>query len=309
MERLLAIWVEALCEEAPDGSTLRDYSALLDALTILCPFTEPVRLGLLALPVRGPSRFFGGEEAVLAAVAQTVRDVTGHEPSLGVADGLFCAEVAARRGLVHRAGRDRAVSPLSVAEGVGSKGRRHDVPATRAAHGGFVRRPRARARGGTLQQARAGAAPRRARRVARTRAASVTSSSSSAFASCAARTGWVRSRWASSVNEARAMIGPRRPRTGCAAASAPTPWWWPSLRGGRVPEDRATLVPWGSPSSGVRDRRPVARTTASPLAGHHPGPPGGGGAARRRRPPDRHGVAGLLSETPARALVLQPDAP
>jgi protein ImuB len=74
MERLLAVWVEALCEEAPGGSTLRDYSTLLDALTILCPFTEPVRLGLLVLPVRGPSRFFGGEEAVLAAVAQTVRD-------------------------------------------------------------------------------------------------------------------------------------------------------------------------------------------------------------------------------------------
>jgi hypothetical protein len=56
MERLLAIVVEALCEEAPDGSTLRDYAALLDALTILCPFTEAPRLGLFVLPLRGPSR-------------------------------------------------------------------------------------------------------------------------------------------------------------------------------------------------------------------------------------------------------------
>ena len=32
MERLLAIWIEALSDEAPDGSTLRDHLALLDAL-------------------------------------------------------------------------------------------------------------------------------------------------------------------------------------------------------------------------------------------------------------------------------------
>ena len=100
MERLLAIWIEALCEEAPDGSTLRDHLALLDALSVLCPFTESVRLGLFVLPIRGPSRFFGGEAAVMENVRATIVELTGHEPSLGIADGLFCAEMCARRALV-----------------------------------------------------------------------------------------------------------------------------------------------------------------------------------------------------------------
>ena len=65
MERLLAIWIEAFEDEAPDGSTLRDHLALLEALTILCPFTESIRLGLFVLPIRGPSRFFGGEAKLL----------------------------------------------------------------------------------------------------------------------------------------------------------------------------------------------------------------------------------------------------
>ena len=72
MERLLAIYIGALCEEAPDGSTLRDYLRLLDALSVLCPFAEPVRLGLYVLPIRGPSRFYGGETAVLETVTATV---------------------------------------------------------------------------------------------------------------------------------------------------------------------------------------------------------------------------------------------
>ena len=56
MEQLLAIWVEPLALEQPDGSTLRDTLVLLDALSVLCPFTEVVRLGLYVLPLRGPSR-------------------------------------------------------------------------------------------------------------------------------------------------------------------------------------------------------------------------------------------------------------
>jgi protein ImuB len=105
VERLLAIYIEALCEEQPDGSTLRDYLALLDALSVLCPFSESVRLGLFVLPIRGPSRFYGGETAVLDVVAATVLDVVGHEASLGIADGLFCAELAARSRLLVPPGR------------------------------------------------------------------------------------------------------------------------------------------------------------------------------------------------------------
>ena len=100
MERLLAIWIKELSVEAPDGSTLRTTLSLIDALQIICPFTEVIRLGLFVLPIRGPSRFYGGDEGVLNAVTQCVKEVSGFTPSLGVSEGLFCAEVAAKQQVV-----------------------------------------------------------------------------------------------------------------------------------------------------------------------------------------------------------------
>src|SRR5580693_3907397 len=116
-EQLLAIWVESLAIEQPDGSTLRETSELLDALEAMCPFTEVIRLGLYVLPLRGPSRFFGGDDVVLRMVRQCVLDVVGAEPKLGVAEGLFCAELAAHREIVvPRGGSDvfRRSQPLEV---------------------------------------------------------------------------------------------------------------------------------------------------------------------------------------------------
>jgi len=52
MERLLAIWIKELSVEAPDGSTLRTTLSLIDALQVICPFTEVIRLGLFVLPIR-----------------------------------------------------------------------------------------------------------------------------------------------------------------------------------------------------------------------------------------------------------------
>ena len=117
MERLLAIGAPSLERETADGSTLRVTLALFDALRVLCPFTEAVRPGLFVLPTRGPSRFFGGEDNVLSAVADIVTDATGESPQLGVADGLFCAELAARAGVVVAPGgtdQFRARQPVEV---------------------------------------------------------------------------------------------------------------------------------------------------------------------------------------------------
>jgi hypothetical protein len=57
---------------------------------------HPVRLGVCALPARGPARFFGGEEAVADLLATTVEE----EVCIGVADGLFAAILAARSELI-----------------------------------------------------------------------------------------------------------------------------------------------------------------------------------------------------------------
>jgi len=117
MERLLAVWVEEIAVESPEGGTVRMNSALHEALTLLCPFTELIRLGLFVLPVRGPSRFFGGEEAVLRAVLQCAFDVTNLRARVGIAEGLFCAELAAKAELVIAPGESdifRRAQPLEV---------------------------------------------------------------------------------------------------------------------------------------------------------------------------------------------------
>ncbi len=108
MERLLAVWVADMATETDDGAHARDLLALLDEITVVCPFVDPVRWGLVTLPMRGPSRFFGGEEAVLAMVADAVRRSTGHSARLGVADGVFTAFAAARRGVVVPPGQSEA---------------------------------------------------------------------------------------------------------------------------------------------------------------------------------------------------------
>ena len=46
VERLLAVWVETLSEETARRLDVARLPRLLDALSVLCPFTEPVRLGL-----------------------------------------------------------------------------------------------------------------------------------------------------------------------------------------------------------------------------------------------------------------------
>lgn len=108
MERLLAVWLPELARESDDGSVTRTLRALRDDLTLFCPFTELVRYGLLALPVKGPSRFLGGEEIVLASVREIVTRVSGCDPLLGVADGLFAATAAARRAMVLAPGETEA---------------------------------------------------------------------------------------------------------------------------------------------------------------------------------------------------------
>ncbi|NNN01967.1 MAG: hypothetical protein HKL86_09080 [Acidimicrobiaceae bacterium] len=255
MERLLAIWIEAFARESPDGSTLRTHAALQDALTVLCPFTESIRLDLLVLPLRGPSRFFGGEEAVFAAVRQTVREVTTGEASLGVADGLFCAEMAARRGLVLAPGKTRAFRrslPLGV---LGRK----DVATTcqrLGLHtvGSFADLERAhvaerfnkhalvlhRIARGEMNELDTQRDPRLAKRLVQLRGEDRPREE---------QVGFFGQRGA---GEDRAEAAAHRVRRRLGADAVVVA----SLRGGRVPEDRATLVPWGSPASRVHETAP-----------------------------------------------------
>ena len=274
MEQLLAVWVESLALEQPDGSTLRDTAALLDALDALCPFTEVVRLGLYVLPLRGPSRFFGGDDEVMAIVRQCVLDVVGETPKLGVAEGLFCAELAAHRELVVPLGASdvfRRAQPLEVLgrkdltttcqrHGLHTLGAFADLESARVAerfnqHALTLHRV-ARGELGELEGQRDA---RLARRLAHLRGETEFLEEQQGFFG---QRGAGDDRAEAAAHRVRLRLGAE----GIVVAS---------LHGGRGPEDRATLVPWGSPQVNVRDLAPwpgqlAAPSPATTLA--HPAP-------------------------------------
>ncbi len=101
MDRLVALCCPDLLDEGVRGEELRTFATLCQALGELCPWVEPIRLGIAVFPVRGPSRLLGGDAAVLAAAADAVSRI---EPALalqiGVAPGLFAAQLAARQGVI-----------------------------------------------------------------------------------------------------------------------------------------------------------------------------------------------------------------
>ena len=112
MERLVVVWCPELLEEGARGEEARRFALVVAQAGELCPWVHPVRLGVCALPARGPARFFGGEEAVVARLAGTV----GEEARVGVADGLFAAVLAARAELIVPAGGTADfLAPWSVA--------------------------------------------------------------------------------------------------------------------------------------------------------------------------------------------------
>ncbi len=246
MERLVAVLVPELAVETPDGATWRRSLALLDALETLCPFTELVRLGLYVLPARAPSRAFGGEAAVLAALAATVREVSGFEPLLGVADGLFSAEAAARSAVVVAPGASEAFRRALPLESLGrpdlaTTGRRlglRTVGAFADLEPGRVAERFSRAIGilhrvarGELSELPGQRDAALARRLARRHDAERVDEQRGFFGQRAA-----------GEERARAAAGRVRRRLGPGAVVVAT------VVGGRSPEERGSLRPWDAPA-------------------------------------------------------------
>ncbi|MFJ9691675.1 DNA polymerase Y family protein [Kitasatospora sp. NPDC101183] len=112
----------------------RRFEPVVAAVEAFTPRVEVVRPGLCAIPVKGPGRYFGGEEALAALVGAAVADALGRPPvpdavpgavltvpgavlpdteetpatphaRIGVADGLFAAVLAARAAVLVPPGR------------------------------------------------------------------------------------------------------------------------------------------------------------------------------------------------------------
>lgn len=94
MERLLLVRCPELEAEDPDGRALRALVELTESVGRYCPWVTAVRPGVLTLPARGPARFFGGEDAITALIRDAAT-ACGRQSHVGVADGLFAAQLAA----------------------------------------------------------------------------------------------------------------------------------------------------------------------------------------------------------------------
>jgi protein ImuB len=71
------------------------------------PRLEVLRPGLLAAPARGPSRYWGGEQPLVERLVAAVAEL-GLPVRAGIADAMFTAALAARRGEIVPAGGDAA---------------------------------------------------------------------------------------------------------------------------------------------------------------------------------------------------------
>jgi protein ImuB len=82
-----------------EAAEARAFEPVVAALESIAPGVEITRPGLASIGVKGPTRYFGGETGVLHALSRAVAGV-GPDVLIGIADGSFAAEQAARRGLV-----------------------------------------------------------------------------------------------------------------------------------------------------------------------------------------------------------------
>jgi protein ImuB len=81
--------------ERNPASEIRTFEAVLSAIEEISAGVAPVRPGLCALRV--PSRFYGGEQEAAAVVAEHLVSAGVRDFRIGIADGIFAAEHAARR--------------------------------------------------------------------------------------------------------------------------------------------------------------------------------------------------------------------
>lgn len=81
----------------------RAFEAVVQAIEALTPRIEVTRPGRCAFPTRGPSRYFGGDEALAARALDVVAAVLDAPVAVGVADGPFAAAHAARTAHVRAA--------------------------------------------------------------------------------------------------------------------------------------------------------------------------------------------------------------
>lgn len=98
-----------------EGRDSREFEAVAAAAETVVAGVEISRPGLLMIPSGGAARFHGSEEVLAEALVGAVAELAGHECSVGTADGLLAAIVAARHSIMVPAGGSAAfLAPLPI---------------------------------------------------------------------------------------------------------------------------------------------------------------------------------------------------
>lgn len=82
----------------------REFDPLLAAIEQAVPGVQPIRPGLCALRARGPARYYGSEDAAAAELLRVAAEHGSPDACVGIADGPFAAEQAARACLTQQPG-------------------------------------------------------------------------------------------------------------------------------------------------------------------------------------------------------------
>ncbi|NEM90119.1 DNA polymerase Y family protein [Galbitalea soli] len=95
----------------------RSFDAVIEAIEAVMPGVQHLRPGVCAVRVRGPARYFGGEKAAGLALLAVLDELGVAGSRVGIADGPFTAEQAARSATAAR--RVRVVPEGASAEFLG----------------------------------------------------------------------------------------------------------------------------------------------------------------------------------------------
>lgn len=99
------------------GRDTRLFEPVAAATEELLVGIEVVRPGMIAVPVSGAVNYFGGEAELAELLMEHVSVATGVECQVGIADGVFAAQLAAHRGAVIGHGETAEfLAPLRIIE-------------------------------------------------------------------------------------------------------------------------------------------------------------------------------------------------
>jgi protein ImuB len=101
---------EAVCVDVDEANEARAFEVVARAIEVFTPRVVLERPGRCEFPTRGPSRYFGGDDALAQRVHDAAVDVlgAGADVRVGIADGAFTATCAARHAVVVAPGASAA---------------------------------------------------------------------------------------------------------------------------------------------------------------------------------------------------------